>query len=69
MLSYRLPQFIEFLSQHYNALYNHYAGRLTELFPSSQANENSLLIVHDATDNPAEDELIIKLWKRFSSAE
>lgn len=68
MLTYRLPQFIEYLNYHYHALYEHYRGRLIELFPSFQANDNNLMIAHDPTDNPSEDELVMKLWKEFSEA-
>lgn len=67
MLTYRLPQFIDYLNHHYYSLYEHYLGRLIELFPSFQANDNNLMIVHDATDKPAEDELVIKLWKEFTA--
>ena len=50
MLTYRLPQFIDYLNHHYHTLYEHYLGRLMELFPSSQVNEDNLVIVHDETD-------------------
>lgn len=65
MLSYRLPQFIDYLSHHYFTLYEHYVGRLIELFPSFQATDNNLFIVHDATDKPSDDELVMQLWKDF----
>ena len=68
MLTYRLPQFIDYLNYHYHTLYEHYVGRLIELFPSFQANDNNLMIVHDATDNPSDDELVMRLWKDFSEA-
>ena len=67
MLTYRLPQFIDYLNHHYHTLYEHYLGRLMELFPSFQANSNNLVIVHDESDEPAEDELVQKLWTDFTS--
>lgn len=68
MLTYRLPQFIDYLSYHYHALYERYAGRLVELFPSFQANDNNLMILHDGKDDPLEDEVVLKLWKDFAEA-
>lgn len=67
MLTYRLPQFIEYLNYHYHNLYEHYTGRLMELFPSFQPNDNNLLIVHDDADSPSEDELVMQLWKDFTA--
>lgn len=69
MLTYRLPQFIDFLNHHYFTLYEHYLGRLIETFPSFRANDNNLLIMHDESDNPSEDELLLQLWKDFSTEE
>jgi hypothetical protein len=68
MLTYRLPQFFDYLNFHYHTLYERYAGRLIELFPSFQAGDNNLMIVHDAADDPSEDELVIKLWHDFTEA-
>ena len=65
MLAYRLPFFLDYLSHHYYRLYNHYMGRLIELFPSSQHDDSNLVIVHDAADTPDDDELVMKLWKEF----
>jgi hypothetical protein len=65
MIAYRLPFFLDYLSHHYYRLYNRYAGRLIELFPSSQNNDNNLVIVHDAADQPDEDEKILALWQSF----
>lgn len=65
MLAYRLPHFLDYLSHHYDRLYTRYVGRLIELFPSSQTDENNLVIVHDAADAPADDERILQLWKEF----
>ncbi len=65
MLAYRLPLFLDYLSHHYDSLYSRYVGRLIELFPSYQSNDNNLVIVHDAADAPAEDEQILQLWKEF----
>ncbi|HEY0039352.1 MAG TPA: hypothetical protein VGB71_01755 [Flavisolibacter sp.] len=67
MLTYRLPQFIDYLNHHYTKLYEHYLGRLIELFPSFRANDENLMIVHDASDQPADDEKIMQLWKEFSA--
>ena len=38
-----------------------------ELFPSSQVNEDNLVIVHDETDEESEDELVMLLWKDFTA--
>jgi len=65
MLTYRLPHFMDYLNRHYYRLYEHYLGRLVELFPSFQRSDENLMIVHDASDKPAEDEMIIQLWKDF----
>jgi hypothetical protein len=65
MLLYRLPHFLDYLSHHYQRLYKRYTGRLIELFPSSQPDEDNLVIVHDAADTPDDDELVIKLWRKF----
>ena len=65
MLAYRLPLFQDYLAHHYRRLYQHYRGRLIELFPSVQHVEDNLVIVHDATDTPDDDELVMKLWKEF----
>lgn len=69
MLSYRLPQFIDYLYQHYYSLYEHYRGRLVELFPSFRADDNNLIIVHDDADQPVDDELVIQLWNDFTSTQ
>jgi uncharacterized membrane-anchored protein YhcB (DUF1043 family) len=65
MIAYRLPFFLDYLSHHYYRLYSHYTGRLIELFPSQQNNDNNLVIVHDAADRPEEDEKILALWQSF----
>ena len=65
MLTYRLPQFIDYLHHHYSKLYEQYIGRLIELFPSFQSSDENLMIVHDAGDQPADDEKIMQLWKEF----
>lgn len=67
MLTYRLPQFIDYLNAHYSKLYEQYLGRLIELFPSFQSTDENLMIVHDAADKPADDEKIMQLWKEFIS--
>ncbi len=69
MLTYRLPQFIDYLNYHYHALYEQYVGRLIEMFPSFQSGANNLFIVHEDTDNPSEDDLVMKLWKDFTTEE
>lgn len=69
MLTYRLPQFIDYLHFHYSSLYEHYLGRLIELFPSFQANDNNLMIVHDPSDQPGDDEKLMQLWKDFTETD
>lgn len=65
MLSYRLPNFMDYLYQHYRALYTHYVGRLIELFPSSQEDDSNLVITHENAETPTDDELLLTLWKEF----
>jgi hypothetical protein len=65
MLTYRLPQFIDYLNYHYHTLYERYLGRLVELFPSFSGADNNLMIVHEADDNPKEDEMVMQAWKQF----
>jgi hypothetical protein len=67
MLAYRLPLFLDYLSHHYYRLYTHYVGRLIELFPSSQTDDSNLVIMHDATDAPDDDERILQLWQEFKA--
>ena len=69
MLTYRLPQFIDYLHYHYSTLYEHYLARLIELFPSFQANDNNLMIVHDPSDRPSDDEKVMQLWKKFTETD
>ena len=67
MLSiYRLPGFLDYLFVHYQKLYTLYEGRLTELFPSAEANENNLLITEGDKADGKSNELIIQLWKKFT---
>jgi len=68
MLTYRLPQFIDYLNFNYHSLYERYIGRLVELFPSFSGDDNNLAIVHQDDDNPKDDEMLMKLWKRFSES-
>lgn len=68
MLTYRLPQFIDYLNFNYHALYERYLGRLVELFPSFSSADDNLMIVHDDADNPKEDEMVMQAWKRFCEA-
>jgi len=68
MLTYRLPQFTDYLALHYHALYKHYLGRLIETFPSFRSSDNNLVIAHNETDQPEEDELIIQLWNDFKES-
>ncbi|MGZ5286039.1 MAG: hypothetical protein ACXWB9_02595 [Flavisolibacter sp.] len=46
----------------YYSLYN---GRLVELFPSSEATEDSLSISEDKNSTSEEDDKIYELWKEF----
>jgi hypothetical protein len=64
---YRLPNFMDYLYDHYKQLYNLYLGRLTELFPSSSPEDNNLLIIKDETTSEENNEFIMQLWKRFIS--
>ena len=67
MLSiYRLPGFLDYLSLHYQKLDKLYEGRLTELFPSAEANENNLLITDGDKADGKNNELIMQLWKKFT---
>ena len=68
MLISHLPQFFDYLADHYNNLHQRYIGRLVELFPSFQKTDNNLFIVHDAADKPAEDDQVMKLWRDFVAA-
>ncbi|MGZ8545726.1 MAG: hypothetical protein ACXWV0_10540 [Flavisolibacter sp.] len=61
----KLPRFMEFLHQHYMKYYSLYNGRLVELFPSSEATEDSLSISEDKNSTSEEDDKIYELWKEF----
>ncbi len=61
----KLPRFMEFLHQHYMKYYSLYNGRLVELFPSSEATEDSLSIAEDDVSSEADDEQLYELWKEF----
>ena len=65
MLTYRLPLFLDYLKLHYAQLYQHYLGRLTELFPSSEPTEENLFIANEDDDDPEEDAILLRLWKIF----
>ena len=64
LLPYRLPGFLDYLAHHYQRLYKLYAGRLTELFPSSQAADN-LVIAQDEETTEEEDAYLLQLWKKY----
>lgn len=64
---YHLPNFMDYLFVHYKKLYRLYAGRLTELFPSSEPNENNLFIIDEDKTSKANNELLLDLWKKFAS--
>lgn len=49
LLTYRLPDFLDYLADHYQNLYQLYVGRLTELFPSSQSTDNLIIAEDDRT--------------------
>lgn len=61
----KLPRFMEFLHQHYLKYYSLYNGRLVELFPSSEATEDSLSIAEDNVSSEADDDQLYELWKEF----
>ena len=63
---YRLPDFLDYLSVHYKNLYKLYAGRLTELFPSFEPNENTLQIQDEEKSPKKTNELLMELWKKFT---
>lgn len=65
MLVYKLPAFLEYLGQHYWQLYKSYAGRLTELFPTSESTANNLLIADDDETTEEENETVYHLWESF----
>lgn len=67
MLAYRLPFFLDYLSHHYYNLYTHYVGRLIELFPSSQDDDNNLVIAHENAESTKDDEWLLQLWKKFKT--
>lgn len=69
MLTYRLPLFLDFLQHHYSQLYQHYLGRLTELFPTSEPGQENLCIAPDETSTESEDSFILQLWKNFEPGE
>jgi hypothetical protein len=62
---YRLPYFLEYLETYYFNLYQKYAGRLIELFPSLQQNDQTLFISQQDADD-VDDEQIVQLWTEFS---
>jgi hypothetical protein len=62
--TYRLPSFLDYLSDHYYQLYKKYVGRLTELFPSSQPVDN-LVIAEDDSTSEEEDQFLLQLWKKY----
>lgn len=63
----KLPRFMEYLYDHYQKFYRLYNGRLIELFPCSEATEDSLAIAEDDGSSKEEDEEIYELWKKFES--
>jgi hypothetical protein len=65
LTTYRLPYFLDYLETYYLHLYQKYAGRLMELFPSLQQNDQTLFISKEDADD-VDDERIIQLWKEFT---
>ena len=61
----KLPRFMDYLYQQYHQFYNLYNGRLTELFPCSEATEESLAIAEDHESSQEDDDKIYLLWKKF----
>lgn len=65
LVAYRLPAFIDYLREHYNHLYRIYEGRLTELFPSSNADDQTLQVMEDDSISPGYTEQLMQLWRKF----
>ena len=65
MLTYHLPSFLDYLQQNFPALYNNYVGRLMEVYPSAQTEDNNLFIVREEEETPSSDEKMIELWQEF----
>lgn len=63
--TYRLPDFLDYLANHYQQLYYDYVGRLTELFPSFQATDDNLVIAEDNKTSEEEDQYLLQLWKKY----
>lgn len=64
LLTYRLPDFYDYLANHYQNLYQQYMGRLTELFPSSQSTDN-LVITDDNKTTEEENSYLLQLWRKY----
>ena len=63
----KLPRFMEYLYQPYQKYYSLYNGRLIELFPCSEATEDSLAIADDDQSTYQEDDQIYQLWTTFET--
>ena len=63
--TYKLPRFLDYLYEHYQKYYQLYMGRLTELFPSDEQTESTLVISEDEASNEKEDEELYHLWIEF----
>ena len=62
--TYKLPRFLDYLYLHYH-YYQLYTGRLTELFPSDEQTENTLVISEDDVSTDKQDEELYHLWVEF----
>ena len=62
---YKLPRFMDYLYLHYQKYYRLYEGRLTELFPSGEATEDTLSIADDEETTESEDNDLYQLWVEF----
>ncbi|HEU4472018.1 MAG TPA: hypothetical protein VFR58_13090 [Flavisolibacter sp.] len=65
LVASKLPRFMDYLFLHYQRLYEHYYGRLTELFPCYDGLSENLSISADENSNETEDKELIELWKEF----
>jgi hypothetical protein len=62
---YKLPRFMDYLYLHYQKYYKLYEGRLTELFPSGEATEDTLSIADDQETTESDDNDLYQLWVEF----
>jgi hypothetical protein len=61
----KLPRFVDYLNSYYHHLYEVYAGKLTELFPSYDGSEANLAVQDSEEGSSEEKEQVMTLWKQF----